>query len=233
MNNPLLLILFLLLAGTGMAQTAHSHLRSGNNAYEKQDYKAAEEQYRKSLEKKPSYKGQYNLGSAIYQQQRFDEAQQQFQLAAEQSADPLVKAQAFHNLGNAYYSKQQYQEAIEAYKNALRIRPSDKGTQYNLSQAMRQLQQQQQRQQQQEQQEQEKQQKPPEKPQQGNPPPDSGDEKELSDQGNQPQDPNAKPGQLTDEEAERLLDIMNREEQKVQEKMRKTEGNHLRPERDW
>jgi len=228
----LILFVFLFVApGVAFPQSPHSHLRSGDDAYLEQDYKKAEEEYRKAQEKKSSYQSQYNLGNAIYQQQRFDEAEQQFQMAAERSTDPAVKAQAYHNLGNAYYSKQQFKEAIEAYKNALRNRPADMETQYNLSQAMRQLQQQQ-RQQQEEQQEQEEKQKPPPPPKQ-QAPPSSRDDKELSDEGDQPQEPDARPGQLTDEEAKRLLDIMNREEQKVQEKMLKTEGSHLRPEKDW
>lgn len=65
-------------------------------------YKTAEEQYRKSLEKKPTDRGNYNLGSAIYQQQRFDEAVEQFQQAADQSSDPGVKANAYYNLGTPF-----------------------------------------------------------------------------------------------------------------------------------
>lgn len=231
-------IFILALSTAARAQSAHSLLRSGNEAYVGQDYKKAEEQYRKALEKKPSFQGQYNLGSAIYQQQRFDEALEQFQQAADQSKDPGVKANAFYNLGNAYFSKQQYQEAIEAYKNSLRLKPADKETQYNLSQALRQMQQQ--KQEQKEQQEQEEQQKKDQeqnsseqKQQEGSPPPDQQEQQQNSNQQEQPQNPNTKPGQLSDEEAERLLDIMNREEEKVQEKMRKSEGNHLRPDRDW
>lgn len=38
---------------------------------------------------------------------------------------------------------------------------------------------------------------------------------------------------MSDEEARRLLDVMDREEKKVQEKMRQAEGKPKRPEKDW
>jgi tetratricopeptide (TPR) repeat protein len=218
------------------AQTAHDHLRAGDKAYKAQDFKKAEEQYRKALEKTPSAQGQYNLGSSTYRQQRFDEAIEQFQQAAGQSADPGVRAKAYHNLGNAHYEKQQYQEAVEAYKNALRLQPSDPQTQYNLSQALRQMriQQQQQEQGQDQQQGQEQEQEENQESQQNDSDqqPQEGESGDDERQGESPRQ-QEKSGPLSDEEAERLLEIMNREEQNVQKKMRKQEGKPARPERDW
>ncbi|MCB9285280.1 MAG: tetratricopeptide repeat protein [Lewinellaceae bacterium] len=240
--KPISLSLLLLFLGYAAgAQSAHDQLRAGDKAYKTQDYKGAEEAYRKALEKKPSTQGTYNLGSAIYEQQRFDEAQQQFESAAGQAKDPAVRADAYYNLGNTYFSKQKYKEAIDSYKNALRLQPDDDATQYNLSQALRQLQlqqqQQQQQQQDQEQQNQDQEQKDqnsPDQPQQqeGDPPPDQQDENQDQSEQQQPSNPQQHT-EVSKEEAERLLDIMDREEQKVQEKMRKKEGKPVHPEKDW
>ncbi|MBK8490649.1 MAG: tetratricopeptide repeat protein [Saprospirales bacterium] len=242
MKKISLLLAFLSLAIIAGAQSVHDHLRSGDQAYKGQDYVKAEEEYRKALEKKPTAQGEYNLGSSIYEQQRFEEALQQFERAAGQATDPTLRANAYHNLGNTYYSNQQYQEAVDAYKNALRIQPADAQTQYNLSQALRQLQLQQQQQQQQQNQEQKEQNQEEQskeqdqsgqpQEQEGPPPPDQ-EEQDQSQSEQAPQPGEQQHGTLSDEEAERLLDIMDREEQKVQEKMRRAEGKPTKPAKDW
>ena len=104
---------------------AHSLLRNGDTAYDSDDYQAAEEEYRKSLEENNTTKGAYNLGNSIYQQKRFDEAIRQFTNAAETAKDNTTKSKAYHNLGNALYGKQNFEESVNAYKNALRLDPKD------------------------------------------------------------------------------------------------------------
>jgi tetratricopeptide (TPR) repeat protein len=40
---------------------------------------------------------------------------------------------AYHNLGNIFMKEKNYQEAVEAYKNALRNNPADEQTRYNYA----------------------------------------------------------------------------------------------------
>ena len=75
------LLFGLLLIGSSSllrGQTAHSLLRTGDHNYQEQQYTKAEEAYRKANEKKPNLKGSYNLGNTLYNQNRYEEAVQQY-----------------------------------------------------------------------------------------------------------------------------------------------------------
>jgi len=233
-----------------LAQASHRHLRQGNEAYKEQDYRSAEESYRKSLAERSSARGSYNLGNAIYQQGRYKESIRRFEHAAQESKDNESKASAYHNLGNAYMQDSQLEKAIESYKNSLRLRPNDPSTKYNLSLAKRLLQQQQEEQQQQQQQQQDEQQQnqqqqessgqsqgqQDQQQQQGQQGQRQQEQEKQSSgedqqQGGQPQ----KSGQaLSPEEARRLLDIIKEEELRVMEKMQKGQENPAaRSGKDW
>ena len=43
------------------------------------------------------------------------------------------RAQAFYNLGNAQFKQQKYKEALESYKQSLRLNPSDQEAKYNYA----------------------------------------------------------------------------------------------------
>jgi Ca-activated chloride channel homolog len=75
------------------------------------------------------------LGNAVYQQERYQEAQKLFEASAKMFESKTDKANAYHNLGNVFLSQKQYQKSIEAYKNALKLNPSDMETKYNLAYA--------------------------------------------------------------------------------------------------
>ena len=98
-----ILFLFLLISHLGFSQTAHSHLRNADEAYESQDFSGAEIDYRKALEKTSNASTTYNLGNSVYQQSRFEEAVKHYPEAAAKTQDKLAKANAYHNLGNAYF----------------------------------------------------------------------------------------------------------------------------------
>ena len=151
----LLILLSLLISSQLWSQDheAHKLLRNGDEEYRMQDYSAAEENYRKSLEKETTAKGKYNLGNTLYSQERFDEALKQYESVALSSADDITRSKAYHNLGNAHFLKQEYDKSVDAFKNSLRLNPSDLDTKKNLSMALRQMRMQQQQQQQQQQQE--------------------------------------------------------------------------------
>jgi tetratricopeptide (TPR) repeat protein len=220
------------------AQTAHSLLRKGDQNYLEKKYGDSESSYRKALERKDNAKGQYNLGNAIYQQKRYQEALTRYQNAAKKSTSPTEKAAALHNLGNTYYQLNELKKSVEAYKEALRLNPNDKETKFNLALA----------QQRKKQEEQKKQQRPQEgdnknQAQNQPPPPSNQGQKPNQDpqQGQQsqknqgqPQDRESQspPQDLSQKEAENLLKIMDEEERKVQGKMKKAQG---RPKsgKDW
>ncbi len=232
------LFIILLCFQTGtllLGQSAHSHLRDGDRAYLENNFSKAEEGYRKALAKEDSYKGSFNLGNSIYNQNRNEEAIRHFQNAISKTSDPTIKAGAYHNLGNAYFNDQQFDKSVEAYKNSLRLNPSDLDTKKNLALAMKVLQQQEQQQQQQqesenadkqEDQQQQEQPKPQEEEQQDQNQDQPNDQTEDENQDLEEQD-------LTKEEAEQLLKIMDQEEQRVQEKLRKAKSKNYKSKKDW
>lgn len=146
-----LLAVLLVRCGDAFAQDyrERSSIRSGNRAYEEQDYKGSEEKYRAALEKQPaSYEAAFNLGDALYKQGRYEESSQVFDSL---SRSPLLSAEqmsrVYHNMGNALFAQQKLQEAAESYKQSLRARPDDLETKYNLAYVQKLLEDQQQNQQ--------------------------------------------------------------------------------------
>lgn len=232
------LLMSLLSASAAQAQAGHRQLRAGDKAYQQQRYDEAAQRYREALEQRNSAQGAYNLGNAAYQQENYDEAIRLYEEAARTAPTPEARAQAFHNLGNAYFKKEDFEKSAEAFKNALRLQPQDLSTKHNLALAQRlipppppkQQPENQQNQQQQNQQQQQQQQQPQNQPQQG----------DDQQQQQQPQNPNEEegqqrpqPGEMTREEAERLLKIVEDEEGKTMRKLRKAQGGGCASDKNW
>lgn len=262
MKQLLSIIPFLFLSFWAFAQDDHSPLIKGNDAYEKENFPKAEEEYLRAIEANPnSVKGHYNRGNAIYKsvnpsddpealKQRLDKAAESYLSAIENADDNTTKSKAYHNLGNTYMGKTEFDKGVEAYKNALRLNPKDMDTKANLQYALQQLQQQQQQQQQQgegesgegEQQEQENQeqqdpsenegeqdqQKPSDQKEQDEPKDQEGGQSQAGEQEKQPT-----PEEMTKEEVLRQLKVMDEEEKKVQEKLKKEQRSEYRSEKDW
>lgn len=125
---------------TVFAQKENKYIRSGNDLYDEKNYKDAEVNYMKALEKNPeSFKGQYNLGSALYKQDNYEDASKLYNNLAGKGEDAEQKANGFYNLGNSLVKAKKYPEGIEAYKNALRLNPGDADAKYNMEFAKRML----------------------------------------------------------------------------------------------
>jgi len=215
----------------GSAQSAHNLKREADEAYKKGDFQGSEEAYRKAQLKKKSNNGTFNLGNSIYQQERFEEAAKQYEdLANNPNATDADRADAYHNLGNTKFNLQEFDKSVEAFKESLKLNPKDMETKYNLAQALKQLKIQQQEQQQNQQQDQEEQEDQDEQEQQQeqqqDQPQDQQEQQQPDDQQQQQQD-------LTKEEARQLLEIMEQEEKKVQEKMKKAQKGPNKSKKDW
>lgn len=212
--------------------------RAGNNEFEKSNYSEAESNYRKALEVRNNMpEATFNLGDAVYEQKRFDEAGKQFQLSAQTNADVGVKAKAYHNLGNTYLQQKKWEDAVKAYKNALKLNPGDQDTKYNLAYANAMLQKQnsggqnqnQQRKDQQKQHQQNNQQQDQKNKQQDQQ--SSGQDKNDQQQKNQ----QAQQPKLSKEEAEQLLQALANEEQKTTQKVQQKnmKAVKVKTKKDW
>ncbi|MCX2718371.1 tetratricopeptide repeat protein [Lentiprolixibacter aurantiacus] len=207
----------------------------------------------------------YNLGNAYYNRESFSEAFGRFKQAGELAIEKADKHRAFHNLGNVFMKNKEYQKAVEAYKEALRNNPKDEETRYNLALAKEMLKKDQENQQNQDNQDnQEDQDEKDEKEQnqdnQGQQEQDQNQEQQDQQQGEQEKEENKegegeekqeqekqpqendgeqkkqpKPNQLSPQQIKNLLEAMQNEEKKVQEKMdaKKVKGAKIKNVKDW
>lgn len=87
----------------------------------------------KSKAKEAKEKATYNLGNTIYKAKKYNEAKDKYLACIESAKTKTDKHKAYHNLGNVYMQEKNYEKAMETYKNALKNNPSDEQTRYNLA----------------------------------------------------------------------------------------------------
>ncbi len=197
------------MAMSGMAQTERKFIREGNDFFEKQNFEKAEVEYRKASDKRAeSFEAAFNMADALYKQKKYEEALSQFTALAKKETDKERLGEIYHNIGNTLLAMQKTDESIEAYKESLRNRPASEPTKYNLEFA-RQKQQQEQNKDQQNQ--------------------------DKKDQQGQQQE---QPSKISKEDAERLLEALQNDEKKVQEKVQKQKvqeqkAKKMKIEKDW
>ena len=118
------------------AQTDRAYIRKGNRTMRAGAEGGAvdsEVSYRKALSVNSSNaQAMYNLGCALMAQQKDSAAMECFQKSVNAEKSKIRKAMAYHNMGVILQRQQQYGGAIEQYKQALRLRPNDNETRYNL-----------------------------------------------------------------------------------------------------
>jgi tetratricopeptide (TPR) repeat protein len=252
------IVLFLLALGiTTQAQNERKFVRQGNEIFEQalQDstkldttaFSQAETAYRRALEKRPDdLKWNFNLGDALYKQMKFDQAISKFEEIAEKSEDKIEKSRAYHNLGNSMMMQDKLDESIEAYKKALRNNPEDLESKYNLVYAMN-LKKQQEEQQQNQNQDQNKDQEQNQDQKQNQDQQDQNkdQDQDQKNQDQQKQDQNQDQQQqqqqpqeqkISKENAERLLQALQNDEEKIQEKVKKAQAakaQQRQTDKDW
>lgn len=253
MKYIIIVVIILGQASVSFAQQGKRYVKKGNDLYLQQNYTAAESSYRRSAGVKTpmSTEATFNLGDALYKQKKFSEAAEQFQkiiVEAGSKNDPqhrAVTAKAYHNLGNALMSNKKLEEAIEAYKKSLLNNPKDEETRYNLAYAQELLKKQQQ--QNKDKKDQNKDKKDEDKKDKDKPKDkdDKNKKDQNKDQQNKDQQKNEKqdngqeqdqqPGQLSKEDAQRMLDAMNNNEKQTQDKLKakKFKGQKGRVSKDW
>lgn len=241
----LLPLALLLVVSPAHSQTVRSHVRSGNEAYEKNRFSDAEAEYRKALEIDPSSRvAQMDLGNAYYKQQRFDEAHRVYNSTVTTAKNPADQSMAYYDLGNALFRSNKLPESIEAYKQALRLNPSDEDARYNYLLAKDRLKQQQnnnqrsgqnkqnqnQQNQQNQQQQNQNQQDQQKDQQQQQPQPQQSKQDQTKQQQSQAQQ---QKNQMPKEEADRILEALRNNEKEIQKQLRKRQAARVRVEKDW
>jgi tetratricopeptide (TPR) repeat protein len=212
-----------------LPQKENSLLRQGNRKFEKGEYKEAEKDYRKALElNNQSVKGQFNLGTAVYRNNNYEEAVKIYGNLADKKSDRDVQAKVLHNLGNSYLQSKEYEKSIATYKESLLNDPKNLDTKYNLEYAKMMLKKQQ------EQQNKNDQDKKDEKKDQQ----DKQDKQDQQQEQNQKNDEQKQPQdqkKISKDDAERMLEALKNDEKKTMQKVKKQKAKVqvVGIEKDW
>ena len=219
-NRPALLLFLFFFPMVTFAQNTNTLIKNGNDAYNKKEYDAAVENYKKVAENEPdNEKALYNLGNALYKKGTADEALPFYDAAIKSSKLITAKEEAWYNKGVVYQNTKKLPESINAYKNALRLNPKDEDARFNLQKALVQQQQQQQK----EKDDNKDKKKPKDEKKQK-----QKEDKEKNEQ------PKPQPSKMTQKEAEEKLKALLQQEKKLQNKLRKVDAaSPIKPEKDW
>ncbi|MDR3268807.1 MAG: tetratricopeptide repeat protein [Tannerella sp.] len=236
----------LLCATAAFGQKAErKHIREGNKLYNSEKYTDAEIAYRKSVDVNPrSVEGAYDLGNALYRQQKYPEAAEQYQLVTGQGERLLSEnkhdnaprlAQVYHNLGNIGMQNKEYAKSVEAYKQSLRLNPRDEETRYNLALAQKLLENQQQEQDQDQQKDQDQEQEQQDRQQDQQNQQDQQQE-QPKDQEQKTQEQPQPDEQMSQDNAQQILDAFLQDEKDTQEKVKKAQAKQQerrRSDKQW
>jgi Ca-activated chloride channel family protein len=185
---PLLVLLF--------AVPAHAdfkdHVRAGASYLRKGDFEKARAEYESAqIDEPESPLLPYNIAATYYGEGRLDDAVKQYTRAWNMTIDSGLRAKIAYNWGHALFSKGDNAGAIEKFKECLKITPNDQDAKYNIEYIKSGK-------------------KPPQQPQQQKPQQGQGQQKQANAQQGQPKE--TKPGDMSKESAEQILQMMKEEE---------------------
>ena len=250
MKNLLLYILLTVSLAVS-AQEKDKTLPNANEEYKQNKFVDAEANYRISESKFPGRGiASYNLGNTIYRQNQASEAKLAYAKAIKNAKTRPDKHKAYHNLGNVFMKEKDYTQAVEAYKQALRNDPTDDETRYNYAYAKQKLKENPPKNDKNKDKNKDKDKdknkdKDKDKNKDQDKKDDKGDkDKDQKDGKNDPKKDNKSdnngqpkpiPGGISKDRVQNLLDAVNNEEKKVQDKVnaQKVKGNPRKTEKDW
>jgi Ca-activated chloride channel homolog len=200
---PLLMLLPLLVK----AQDENVAIREGNKLYHERQFEKALPAYQKAVEQNPkNLTARYNLANARFRTGNMPDAEKSYDELIEHTTENKYKEKGFYNKGVTLTKQQKLLESIEAYKNALKLDPTDEDARFNLQKALTEPKKQNQSQQQNQKQQQQKQQ-----------------------QKQKPQN-----NKLDKRKIEQYLKSLEQKEQDVQRKMQQNRARSVtQPEKDW
>jgi len=231
--------LFLLYPIMLSAQSDKKYIRKGNREYEKNKFSESEISYRKSLDKnKQQPDAVFNVGDALYKQNKFDEAGKQFTENAGLNDDKNKKSAALYNLGNSLLNANKLKESIDAYKGSLKLQPDNREAKYNLAYAQDLLKKQEEQKQNQQNKDKNKDKNKEDQKKDQKNKDDKNKDQQKDQKNNQDQQKQQQQDQqqnISKEDAERLLNALANDEKNVQEKVKlaKAAKEKVRSVKNW
>ena len=236
----LAIVVLLLVCGEVSAQQMRERglVRKGNREFKREHFEKSVDSYQRALQHDSTcFEAKYDLASALYRTERYDKAEKTLlSIVGDSTRTELERGEVAYNLGNTQFAQQKYKEALSSYRQAMRCNPNDEDAKFNYAFTKRLIQQQEQQQQQQNQDQnqdqnkdnQDKQDNQNQQNQQDQQQPQNHDGKEEQQEGGQRPE-----GAMTPEQQEALLQAIQAEEDKTQDKLKEKAGVLIRGTKNW
>lgn len=214
-------------------------VRKGNRQYERGDYDNSIDNYSRALRYDPkSFEAKFNTANVQFRRafadsvqldvKMIEKAEQTLRkLAQDSTRTDIERADVAYNLGNSLFMQQKFKEALTSYRDAMRLNPDDQEAKYNYALTKEMLKQQQQQQQNQNQDNQNQEQEQNQDNQQ--------DKQDKEDQQNKEDKQNQQPNeqQISEQEQQAMLEAIQAQEDKTQEKLKEKQGVIIRGGKNW
>ncbi len=217
-------------------------VRKGNRQFKREQFEKSVDSYQRALQHdSTSFEAKYDLASALYRTERYEKAEKTLLgIVNDTTRTELERGEVAYNLGNTQFAQQKYKEALSSYRQAMRCNPNDEDAKFNYAFTKRLIQQHEQQQQNQDQNQDNKEQNQDKQDQQNN---QNQQGEDKQDQQQQPQNQDNKEeqqqgeqrpeGAMTPEQQEALLQAIQAEEDKTQDKLKEKAGVLIRGSKNW
>ena len=241
-----MVVMLLVVAGEATAQRMPERglVRRGNRQFKREHFEKSTDLYQRALQHdSTSFEAKYDLASAMYRTERYDSAEQLLRsIVQDTTRTERERGEVAYNLGNTQFAQQKYKEALSSYRYAMRCNPDDEDAKFNYAFTKRLVQQQEQQEQQQNQDN--KEQNQDKQDQQGQQDKNEQDkqQQEQQQEQQQPQNQEEKEGEgqqqpregaMSPEQQEAMLQAIQAEEDKTQEKLKEKAGVIIRGSKSW
>lgn len=235
------LVVALLLGGEVSAQQMRERglVRKGNREFKREKFEKSVDSYQEALKHDPnSFEAKYDLASALYRTERYEKAEKTLQaIVSDSTRTEKERGEVAYNLGNAQFAQQKYKEALSSYRQAMRCNPNDEDAKFNYAFTKLLLQQQQQQQSQDQNQEnkdnQDKEQNEQNQDKQNQEGQDKQQPQNQEDKNKEQEGGQRPEGSMTPEQQEALLQAIQAEEDKTQDKLKEKAAVLVKGGRNW
>ncbi len=233
----ILIIFIVIVPEKSFADKASKLNKNGIESYNEKKLEESINLFTDALVERPdSPELRFNRGTALSTAGKSEEAITELEKSADTFKKSELSAAAHFNAGNTYLASGDINGAIEEYKKAVKLDQSSKDIRNNLELALRMLQKQQQKEQQEkketeqnkENNDQTKQDQEENKDERQN-----ENNKQQNEQEQESQQQENEPQSMTPEEAKRILDAIDKEEEKAFELRKMKTLNEMRQGDDW
>ena len=253
MKKILIVLFTFLLFQQVFSQSARKKVIEGNELFLEEKYDQALNKYLDAQVDSPESPDiKHNIGSAQYKKSKYEDAMKEYE-ACLSSDDAKLQERTYYNMGNTLYRMNKWPESIMSYKKALELDPDDQDAKYNLEFVRRQLKDKSQKQQQDQQKQQQQQQDQQQQDQQNKDQENQDQQEQQQQQDQQQQDEQNKDQENQDqqeqqqqqqqmqaqeqniskEDAERILEALKEDKEKLKDAQRKKMPGRMSVSKDW